>query len=113
MHLAKGLVTSAPFAATETECFETSASDGLAAALDFTKYYDCMKPNGAVHLMRAGGLSCRIEQAVRGCLVQPEALAAVRWARCPALYPCRQCHGPRMSVRVRAPKSPSLDGFGS
>ena len=50
--IAFGKWSSAPFSA--TECFEAFAADGFASSLDFTKCYDCMRPQGTVRLMRAG-----------------------------------------------------------
>ena len=63
--IAFGRGSSAPFSA--TECFEAFAADGFAASLDFTKCYDCMRPQGTVQLMRAGGFPeglCKLCQAV-------------------------------------------------
>ena len=63
--IAFGKGSSAPFSA--TECFEAYAADGFASSLDFTKCYDCVRPQGTVRLMRAGGFPeglCRLCQAV-------------------------------------------------
>ena len=58
------------------EFFESLARDGFGGALDFSKCYDCMRPQATVHLMRLAGFPeglCRLCLAP-GCVERTDPL---------------------------------------